>query len=90
MGVFVAPGTFTIIIADGKHSYDLEYQLPTEAPSFPTSFSSVASRLLLSRARHRRHPDLLLRRIRRSIIREILANVRRVRGQSIGKRLVRH
>ena len=25
-------GTFTIIIADGKHSYDLEYQLPTQAP----------------------------------------------------------
>ncbi len=25
-------GTFTIIVADGKHSYDLEYQLPTEAP----------------------------------------------------------
>jgi hypothetical protein len=25
-------GTFTIIIADGKHSYDLEYQLPTETP----------------------------------------------------------
>ncbi len=25
-------GTFTIIIADGKHSYDLEYQLTTKAP----------------------------------------------------------
>jgi hypothetical protein len=25
-------GTFTIIIAAGIHSYDLEYQLPTEAP----------------------------------------------------------
>jgi hypothetical protein len=25
-------GTFTIIIADGKHSYDLEYQLPGETP----------------------------------------------------------
>ena len=25
-------GTFAIIIADGKHSYDLEYQLPTQAP----------------------------------------------------------
>lgn len=24
-------GTFTITIADGKHSYDLEYQLPSEA-----------------------------------------------------------
>jgi Protein of unknown function (DUF3224) len=25
-------GTFTIIIADGKHRYDLEYQLTTKAP----------------------------------------------------------
>jgi hypothetical protein len=25
-------GTFKIIIADGKHSYDLEYQLPTATP----------------------------------------------------------
>ena len=25
-------GTFTIIIADGKHSYDLEYQLPATTP----------------------------------------------------------
>jgi hypothetical protein len=25
-------GSFTIIIADGKHSYDLEYQLPTATP----------------------------------------------------------
>jgi Protein of unknown function (DUF3224) len=25
-------GTFTIIIADGKHSYDLEYQLPSATP----------------------------------------------------------
>src|SRR5271168_4683433 len=44
---------------------------------------SVASCLLLSRAWHRRHPDLLLRRIRRSIIREILANVPAVGSKSI-------
>src|SRR5208283_1283668 len=50
---------------------------------FPTSFSSVASRLF-SRARHRRHPSLLLRRIRRSIIREILANAPAVGSKSIG------
>lgn len=25
-------GVFTIVIADGKHSYDLEYQLPVLAP----------------------------------------------------------
>src|SRR5271170_270066 len=50
-----------------------------------TSFSSVASRLLLGRARHRLHPYLLLRRIRRSIIREILANAPAVRSKSIGK-----
>ena len=49
----------------------------------PTSFSSVASRLLLSRSRHRHHPDLLLRRIRRSIIREILANAPAVGSKSI-------
>jgi hypothetical protein len=39
--------------------------------------------LLLSGARHRPHPYLLLRRIRRSIIREILANARVVGSKSI-------
>ena len=34
---------------------------------------------------HRRHPDLLLRRIRRSIIREILANAHAVGSKSIDK-----
>src|ERR1700679_1438773 len=41
------------------------------------------SGLLLSRARHRRHPDLLLRRIPRSIIREILENASAVGSKSI-------
>ena len=45
-------------------------------------------RLFLDRARHRPHPDLLLRRIRRSIIREILANAPAVGSKSIDKRRV--
>jgi hypothetical protein len=45
----------------------------------------AVSRLLLSRARHRPHPYLLLRRIRRSIIREILANAPAVGSKSIDK-----
>ena len=42
-------------------------------------------RLFLNRARHRPHPDLLLRRVRRSIIREILANAPAVGSKSIDK-----
>ena len=41
------------------------------------------SRLFLNWARHRPHPDLLLRRIRRAIIREILANAPAVGSKSI-------
>src|SRR5277367_6632554 len=54
----------------------------------PTSFSSVA-RLLLSRARHRRHPDLLFLRIRRPVIREILANAPAVGSKPVDNWRVR-
>src|SRR5580693_5756498 len=50
--------------------------------------SSVASRLLPGRALHRSHTDLLLRRVRRSIIREILANAPAVGSKSIDNRRV--
>src|SRR5271154_7210572 len=54
----------------------------------PTSFSSVASRLFLSWAWHRGHPDLLLGRIRCPIIREILANAPAVGSKPIDNWLV--
>src|SRR5580700_11260417 len=75
-------GIATVLIA-------LKYDLLAEAPRPSTSSSSVASRVLLSRALHRRHANLLLRRIRRSIIREILANAPAVGSKSIDKWRVR-
>jgi hypothetical protein len=55
-------------------------------PPIETISSPVRrSRLFLNLARHRPHPDLLLRRIRRSIIREILANAPTVGSKSIDK-----
>ncbi len=77
-----APAPWLPVIAEGKHGYDLEYQLPTSA----LIFNIILKRrfhLLLNQARHRRHPDLLLCRIRRSIIREIIANAAAVGSKSI-------
>ena len=55
------------------------------AQVIPNFILKRRSRLFLNRARHRPHPDLLLRRIRRSIIREILANAPPVGSKSIDK-----
>jgi hypothetical protein len=55
------------------------------AQVIPNFILKRRSRLFLNRARHRPHSDLLLRRIRRSIIREILANAPAVGSKSIDK-----